>query len=76
MQICIFSNVAVLTFFGCYFGHNHVHSNSNLSPLKTQKKISCTEEVVIQKAKILLPAFSSKVELEELNLKNARPDSL
>ena len=57
------------------FGHNNVHSNSNLSPLETQKKINCTEEVDIQKAKILLPAFSSKVELEELYLINARPDS-
>ena len=48
-------------FFYVNFGHDHVDSNSNSSPLKIQKQDNRAEKVFIQIAEILLPAFSSKV---------------
>ena len=63
-------------FLDVNFGHDHVDLKSNSSPLETYKQVNHAKNVFIQIAEILLPAFSSKVELEELNLINARPDSL
>ena len=42
------------------FGHDHVDSNSNSSPLETQKQVNRAENVFIQIAEIFYQHFDQK----------------
>ena len=47
-------------FFYVNFGHDHVDSNSNSSPLETQKQVNRAENVFIQIAEIFYQHFDQK----------------